>query len=301
MTIRGIYTALITPFLESFEVDWEGLRQLLHLQVQGGVDGLVLLGTTAETPTLTHQEQAQILRLAVEEVGDSLPLIVGTGGPCTRSVIEKNQWAYDLGASGVLVISPYYNRPNTTGLLAHFTKVAQHSPLPLYLYNHPVRTGCSLTSSTVISLAQHPKVQGIKECSSDLSQVNEFLFSTNPHHFSILAGDDACCIPLLSMGASGLVSVASNLYPQQMKDLIQSCLKGDLSQARERYHSLHPIIKACELGGNPAGVKFCMNQTNKPAGPCRLPIGPLTDQEQELSIQWLHQYSKNSTLSHQRI
>ena len=273
MKWSGLFTALITPFLEG-RLDEEGLCFNIAMQEQAGVDGLVILGTTGEAPTLSPTEKERILTLSRQKWKG--PLIVGTGTNCTQTTIEATAQAAILGADAALLISPYYNKPTQEGLYQHFKKVAAHAPIPLILYNHPGRTGVNLEPATLTRLAKLPNIVGIKESSDTL---NHEAFQLPD--FAILSGNDIATFPLMVLGAHGVVSVVSNLIPQEMKELVTACMQGDFAKAREVHMRLLPLFKASALESNPTPIKAAMHRLGLPAGLPRLPLSPLLPQNQQ--------------------
>lgn len=259
---------MITPFVED-RFDEAGFAHLLDRQVEAGVDGLTLLGSTSEEATLTREEKKSILRLGR---ATGLPLIVGIGTNCTRTTIEEIQFAVDEGASALLVTSPYYNRPTQEGLKAHFLSVANHSPLPLILYNHPGRTSVHIERATLETLVKHEQIQTLKDCSEDFDYLSD-LAANLP--LTLLSGNDSLTLPLMAIGGHGVISILSNLTPKKMKQLVDACACGDFSTARELHYELLPLFHATNVGSNPMGIKALMQGHNLPSGECRLPLASL--------------------------
>ncbi len=253
LTLRGAWTALYTPFDASGAVDVAGLRGLCERLTAAGV-GLVPCGTTGETPTLTPAEYDLVVRTAVEVAGGALPVIAGTGSNNTRATIAATQHARELGADAALVVAPYYNKPPQSALLAHFRAVADEGGLPVVLYNVPGRTGCNMTADTTLELAQHPNIVAMKEASADLDQIQRLIFEAPPG-FSVLSGDDAWTLPMLLLGAHGVVSVAGNVVPRSLGALVSAGLSGDLARARAVQERLLPLFRAIFLTTNPIPVK----------------------------------------------
>ncbi len=280
MICSGLYTALITPFDSRGELDEEGLDRNLDHQVKGGVDGLVVLGTTGEAPTLTLQEKERIVTRARHS---KLPLIVGCGTNSTTSTLETLCWAEALGADIAMVVNPYYNKPTQEGLYRHFSSLSDRSPLPLLLYNIPGRTGVNLAPKTVERLLAHTQIIGIKEAAADMVQLSELIsFKAKYPNFSVLAGDDGWTLSTLALGGDGVVSVASNLYPKEMQQLIASCKKEDYRNAAEIHHRLLPFFKACFVETNPIPIKAAMEQCGFAAGSPRPPLTSFAGELQSL-------------------
>lgn len=281
MKWSGLYTALITPFKEG-EVDEEGLRLLIQRQKSHGVAGIVLAGTTGEAPTLSAQEKELIIRIGKEEAGP-LPLIVGTGSNATNVTIENTQRAADLGADCALVVSPYYNKPTQEGLYQHFKAVAENCPIDLLIYNIPSRTGVNIHTSTLRKIAELPHVVGVKHSSEDLSQAADIVaeIKTAFPHFSLLCGDDAHTLPMMALGADGVVSGGSNLFSQEMLSLVSACQREDFVTARALHYQLLPLFKAASLETNPIPIKAALEMVGLPAGAPRLPLNTLSPQNRE--------------------
>jgi 4-hydroxy-tetrahydrodipicolinate synthase len=286
--ISGLYTALITPFDQKGKLDEKGLKTLIEEQLLADVDGVCMLGTTAETPTLSEKERKKILEIAVKAVKgkskNKTRLMVGTGGNCTSHVIERTQEAEAAGADSCLVVVPYYNRPTQEGLYLHFKAVANATKLPIVLYNVPARTGQNLEVKTVAKLAAIPNIVGIKEASGNISQIMDLIAETSKvkESFSVLSGDDALALPLIALGGCGLISVVSNLLPKMIKLMVENALEGDFDGARSIHYKLLPVFRAAFIETNPAPLKTLMNLSDLPAGPCRLPLAPLSQENHHL-------------------
>jgi 4-hydroxy-tetrahydrodipicolinate synthase len=265
-TFRGLYTALITPFDPDGEVNEEKLRELLHLQIDANVDGIVVLGTTGEAPTLKAKEKSAIIAIAREVMPKNLPLLVGTGSYSTAETIENSLEAKRLGADGLLIVTPYYNRPSQEGLYRHYQAVLESVDLPIVVYNIPARTGQNLQTETLIRLAEHPNICGVKEVSGQLMEVIEKL------NISVLSGDDAMTLACAALGGDGIISVASNLIPDQMRALTHAALRGDMEEARERHYALMPLFRALSCDTNPIPIKAAMELAGMAVGGYRLPL-----------------------------
>jgi 4-hydroxy-tetrahydrodipicolinate synthase len=258
---RGIYTALVTPFKEDGEIDWASFDKLIEHQISGGVDGLVVCGTTAETPTLTQDEKDALFKRTQEITSGSIPLIVGTGTNSTKTTIEASKKAADNGADGLLVVTPYYNKPTQLGMVDHFIEVSKAVPsTSIVLYDVPGRTGVSLAVDSVKSiLDQTENVVSIKDATGDLSRVTKFTKETSDD-FNVLSGDDPMFFPSLCLGADGVVSVASNLIPDHMAALYSAFEKGDLAGAREIHNRLTDLFSDLFIESNPVPVKVAMKE-----------------------------------------
>lgn len=284
--LRGVYTAIITPFTESGEVDFEGLSHNLQYQLQKGIDGIVVLGTTGETPTLTEKEKEAIIRFAVKEVKGKTHLMVGTGSYSTRQTIENTAKAKDLGADSALIVTPYYNKPTQEGLYLHFKAVTAACNLPICIYNIQGRTGQNILTDTLKKISDLPGIIGVKEASGNIAQMSDVIetIGRKRSQFSVLSGDDALTLPLISLGGHGVISVVSNLIPGPIIQMTHAALKGDFCKARELYYQLMPTFKAAFIETNPIPIKAAMQMRKMPAGPCRLPLCNLLP-ENDLKLQ----------------
>lgn len=275
MKLEGLFTALITPFKENGEVDTAGLKKNIAEQIRAGVDGLVLLGTTGEAPTLSFEEKKAIIQAAKEEINRRVPLIIGTGTNCTKTTIGWTVLAKETGCDAALVITPYYNKPTQSGIVRHFEAIAKETDLPLIAYNHPGRTGTFIEPSTLFKLASIPSVIGLKEASSDLKLVKR-LIEKLPKDFKLLSGCDTLTYPMMEYGASGVISVVSNIQPARMQQMVHLALEKKWEEARSIHHELLPLMELLELETNPIPVKAAMNLLKKPAGLPRLPLTELS-------------------------
>ena len=278
--LKGAFTALITPMKENGDVDYDGFKKLINFQLEQGIDGLVPLGTTGETPTLDEDEEEKLIRIAVDEVKGKVPIIIGTGSNDTKHMMIYTKRAKDMGADAALVVTPYYNKPNDDGLFRHF-QAAAGIGIPIVIYNIASRTARNIPTALMEKIAAIPGISGVKESSGDLGQMGDVIqsiafprkASANP--FAVLSGDDAFALPLLALGGDGLVSVVSNLVPGRVKALVKACLDGDFEEGRRIHFELLPLIKAAFLETNPVPIKAALNWAGLPAGPARLPMGKL--------------------------
>jgi len=265
------YTALITPFDKEGKLDEEGFqRNLTHQNV---VDGLVVLGTTGEVPTLTWPEKKRLIILARP---GCLHLMVGCGAYSTSQTLENLKRAADLGADSALVVTPYYNKPTQEGLFRHFKTLAQSSPLPIIVYNIQGRTSINLKTETLKRLAELPQIVGVKEGSGNISQISEVIALKKLYpDFLVYAGDDTLTLPLMALGGDGVISVTSNLVPKLMKELVDACKTGDYTHAQQLHHRLAPLFQASGFETNPIPIKAAMDMAGFAAGAPRLPLTPL--------------------------
>ena len=280
MTFQGAFTALVTPMKESGEVDYDGFRRLVNFQIDEGIDGLVPLGTTGETPTLEEDEEERLIKIAVEEVKGRVPIIVGAGSNDTKHMAMYVKRAKELGADAALVVTPYYNKPNDDGLLRHF-EAAAGVGIPIVVYNIASRTALNIPTPLMEKIAKIPGIAGVKEASGDLKQMCEvmqniaFPRKESGNSFSVLSGDDLFTLPLMALGGDGIISVISNLVPAKVKALTKACSAKNFEEAKKIHFELMPLIKAAFVETNPAPIKQAMTWAGLPGGPCRLPLGRL--------------------------
>jgi len=255
MFFRGVAPALVTPFTAEDEIDETAFCDLIETQIDGGVSGLVVLGTTGENPTVTVEERRRLVDLAVETADGRVPVIVGTGTNNTEESVDFSTAAIEAGADGLLVVGPYYNKPSQAGFVSHVKTIAEAADAPLILYNVPGRTSFNLEAETTLQLAEEvPQVVGVKEASGDLEQIADILHH-RPDDFAVYSGDDEITLPLLAMGGDGAVSVISNALPKPFSRLVAAGLNGDLATAREIHFDLLPAMRACFLETNPIPIK----------------------------------------------
>lgn len=271
MTFEGAFTAQITPFDDDGNLDEDGFRQNIESQIEGGIDGLVPVGTTGECATLTHEEHKRVIEIAVDTVGGEVPVIAGTGSNSTHEALELTRHAAETDADAVLLVAPYYNKPTQRGLYEHYKTLAEEVEIPQIIYNIPSRTGRNIEAETLTKLSKLENVAGVKEASGDLKQVMEIVQNTGDD-FDILSGDDNLTLPILSLGGVGAVSVASNLLPGRVSNLVNSYLKGDAQKAQDIHYELLPLFKALFLETNPGPVKAAMDILGNPAGKPRSPL-----------------------------
>lgn len=273
---EGVYPAIITPFTRdpACGLDLDGLRSNIEFLISRGVDGIVPCGSTGESATLTFEEHEQVIGLAVEAAAGRVPVLAGTGSNNTAEAIRFTRAARNLGADGALVISPYYNKPNRSGLIKHFTKLADLD-LPIVLYNVPGRTGQNLSPDLIVELADHPNIVGVKEASGNLEQVSRIIEGTRDKDFAVLSGDDGLTLPMLALGAKGVISVAANVEPARMAAMYGAFVKGDLAEAQRLHYELAPLFRALFIDTNPIPVKKAVGLRGMAAGPVRLPLDEL--------------------------
>lgn len=279
---KGVGVALVTPFLENGDIDFGALRSLVDSVIAGGVDFLCVLGTTAETPCLSAAERLLVMETVAETAAARVPLLLGCGGNNTREVVNFLQTA-DLSAyQGVLIVTPYYNRPSQEGLFCHFESIASVSPLPVVLYNVPGRTGVNLQTETTIRIANAcQNVVAIKEASGNLEQIGEIL-RLAPDGFEVLSGDDALTLNMVAMGAVGVISVVGNACPSEYTSLVHAALQADNERAQLWQSRLGNLYKLLMVDGNPSGVKALLAEQKKIKNILRLPLVPARVETQDL-------------------
>ncbi len=272
----GVGTALITPFSKG-EVDFFAFSKLIEYQIANGADALIACGTTAETPTLSAAERLACITFVCEQVAHRIPVIAGCGCNDTKKTIEASKEALSAGADALLLVTPYYNRPSEDGMISHFFTIADAVEKPILLYNVPARTGVDLSAHACAALSCHENIAGIKEASGNVAKAEKIL-SHCGHDFSLYCGDDALTLPMMALGAQGVISVCSNLIPAQMHALCASCLQGDLIQARTQSRALMPLWEALASEVNPVPIKAAMEL----AGRCRATVrSPLCEAQEE--------------------
>jgi 4-hydroxy-tetrahydrodipicolinate synthase len=277
MLFRGVAPALVTPFTADDEIDEDAFRGLIQRQIDGGVSGLVVLGTTGENPTITDEERRRLVDIAVETADGRVPVIIGTGTNNTDQSVAYSEAAAEAGADGVLVVGPYYNKPSQAGFRGHVEAIADATDTPIILYNVPGRTSFNIEPETALQLGEEvPQVVGVKEASGDIDQISEILLH-RPDDFAVYSGDDAMTLPLLALGADGVVSVISNALPERISAMVDDGLDGDLAAAREQHFALLPAMKACFLETNPVPIKEVCGTLGWMEPHVRLPLETLDE------------------------
>jgi 4-hydroxy-tetrahydrodipicolinate synthase len=276
---RGTFTALVTPFRNG-DVDLAALEKLIEAQVAAGITGVVAVGTTGESPTLTHDEREVVIRKCVEIARGRCTVLAGTGSYSTRDAIEATQAAEQLGANGALIVAPYYNKPSQEGLFRHFKAIADATTLPITLYNIPGRCGVDIGADTVVRLAGACKnIMSIKEASGSVERVGELRIRL-PESFTILSGDDSLTLPFMSVGAVGVVSVASNLLPAEVCALVKAAESGDVKSAQKLHGRLLPLFKDLFIEPNPVPIKTALSWRGAMSSEVRLPLCEMTEANQ---------------------
>jgi 4-hydroxy-tetrahydrodipicolinate synthase len=274
--LQGTGVALVTPFKADFEIDYDALGRVIDFVIRGGVEYLVSLGTTGETPTLSSEEKISILRFTIDKAQGRVPVVAGIGGNNTRELLKDLQKFPLEKTVAVLSASPYYSKPSQEGLFLHYKALAEASPKPIILYNVPGRTGRNVNASTVIRLARDvSNIAGIKEAGGDMAQCMQIL-RDRPEDFLVVSGDDALALPQLACGMDGVISVAGNSFPQKFSDLVRYCLKGDFKSAKTINDQLIEGYELLFAENNPAGVKAALSELGIIENHLRLPLVPLS-------------------------
>lgn len=281
MKLGSLLTAMVTPFQDDGTLDPGQAARLAQHLVEIGNEGVVVAGTTGESPTLTDEEKLELFRAVVGEIGGRATVVAGTGTNDTRHSIELTKEAEKLGVDAIMAVVPYYNRPNQEGLYQHFRAIAESTSLPVMLYNVPSRTGANLLPETVARLAQIDNIVAVKEASGDLNQVSEIRRLTPPE-FDIYSGDDALTLPILSLGGVGVVSVAGHVVGRRLRAMIEAYQKGDVRTATDIHLELWPIFKVMFVTTNPIPVKTAVNMLGLTVGPLRSPLGPPSEEEETM-------------------
>ena len=288
--LRGAFTAMITPMKEDGSIDYDGYRKLLRFQMEEGIDGLVPLGTTGETPTLDEDEEQRIIDVVMEEVrafekerGVKVPVVLGAGSNNTRDAVRYTERAKKAGADAALVVTPYYNKPSSEGIFRHFEAVSRVG-IPILVYNIAGRTGKNIDTPTLSRIADLPNIAGVKEASGSISQMTDVIDTIKSKHpdFAVLSGDDAMTLPLIACGGDGVVSVVSNAAPALVSEMVKAALSGDYEAARKIHYRLLPFFKAAFVDGNPTSIKYAMRVKGLPSGSVRLPLVDVHDEAKKI-------------------
>lgn len=272
--LKGMGIALVTPFKADGSLDYEALVKLVEYQVQNGTDYLVVLGTTAETPTLTETEKAEIKRLVVTQVRRRVPVVLGVGGNCTRAVVDTLRQADLQDVDAILSVVPYYNKPSQEGIFRHYEAIAEATTRPVILYNVPGRTGTNMTAETTLRLARtFRNIVAVKEASGNIKQMNDII-KNKPADFQVISGDDGITYPLIALGAVGVISVIGNAFPREFSRMVRLALEGDYDNARVIHSRFMELFDLLFVDGNPAGVKSMLNMMGFIENRLRLPLVP---------------------------
>ncbi len=287
MELKGAITALVTPFLQDGSVDYRGLESNVQYQLDNGINGLLPLGTTGETPTLTLDEQKKIVESVVALAKGKVPIIVGTGSYDTKKTIEMTKHAEEWGADAALVVTPYYNKPTNKGLVMHFKAVAEAVKIPIVVYNIAGRTGKNIDTPTMKKIAEIPNIIAVKEASGDINQMMDVIQQIPK--LTVMSGDDNMTFPLMALGGKGVISVISNLVPDKVAALTDAALAGEWEEARKIHYELLPLCRAAFIETNPIPIKAAMTMKGLAGGSYRLPMCEMEEANKEKLRQVLEQ------------
>jgi 4-hydroxy-tetrahydrodipicolinate synthase len=278
MNLGQVLTAMVTPFDQYGEIDFDATRNLVNYLILNGTDGIVVAGTTGESPTLTKEEKVELFKFVVNVVDGRIPVIAGTGSNNTKASISLTKEAEKAGVNGIMLVAPYYSKPSQEGLFQHFKAIAESTSLPVMLYNIPGRSVVNLSVETVVRLSKIENITSIKEASGNLDQMAEIISKT-PSDFILYSGDDSLTLPVLSIGGAGVVSVASHVFGNELQEMVNQFKKGNVQEASFAHRTLLPKFKALFVAPSPSPVKAALNMTGIQVGDVRLPMVPLTEEE----------------------
>ncbi|MDQ1145664.1 4-hydroxy-tetrahydrodipicolinate synthase [Bacillus sp. SORGH_AS 510] len=280
MNFGQVLTAMVTPFDQHGEIDFIATKELINYLIANGSDGLVIAGTTGESPTLTTEEKVELFKFVVEVVNHRVPVIAGTGSNNTRASINLTKQAENAGVDGIMLVTPYYNKPSQEGLYQHFKAIAESTSLPVMLYNIPGRSVVNMTVETIVRLSKINNIVTVKEASGNLDAMADIINQTS-NDFTLYSGDDGLTLPVLAIGGTGVVSVASHIIGNQLQEMINQFKNGAINEAAETHRNLLPIIRALFAAPSPSPVKAALNIVGVHVGGVRFPLVPLTDEEQK--------------------
>ncbi|MBV5303755.1 MAG: 4-hydroxy-tetrahydrodipicolinate synthase [Chlorobium sp.] len=285
--LSGSAVALVTPFRQDRSIDSDALRRLVQFHIEAGTDIIITCGTTGESPTLSGEEQFEIIRTAKDEAGGRIMVAAGAGTNDTKHAVELAKNAEKAGAAALLSVAPYYNKPSQEGIYQHYRHIAEAVSVPIIIYNVPGRTGCNVTSSTILRLARDfENIAAVKEASENIGQISELL-EERPDHFSVLTGEDSLILPFMAMGGDGAISVAANQIPAQIKQLIEAVRRGDLEEARSINRRYRKLLKLNFIESNPVPIKYALSRMGMIEENYRLPLVPLSPESKQIIDQEL--------------
>ncbi len=277
MELTGVYTAMVTPF-SGGAVDYGMLREMVEFQIAGGVDGLLPMGTTGESPTLSFDEHSKVIQTVIETANKRCIVMAGTGANCTREAVQLTREAKEMGADCSLQVTPYYNKPSQEGLYRHFSTVADQAGLPVVLYNVPGRAGKEIAVPTIARLSENENIIAVKEAGGSVERVSQILAACD---ITVLSGDDALTIPMMSVGAKGIISVASNIIPAEVKEMVAAMAAGELAKARELHQKYYPVFRDMFIDTNPIPIKAAMAMKGLINEEYRLPLCEMREADRE--------------------
>lgn len=278
----GSAVAIVTPYADD-SIDYDSLSNLIEFHIKNATDAIVVAGTTGEASTMNEEEHREIIRFTVEKTGGRIPVIAGTGSNCTRKAVEMSRYAESVGADGLLVVTPYYNKGTQRSIIAHYKEIASNVDIPIIAYNVPGRTGMNILPATAKELSSIENIVGLKEASGDISQIAEII-RICPEDFYIYSGNDDSIVPLLSLGGKGVISVVANILPRQTHDMVESYLDGDVKKACGLQLSMNGLINALFIETNPIPIKHSMNLMGFNVGKLRLPLVPISAENEKILI-----------------
>ena len=281
MNLKGTTVAMVTPFTKEDEVDEAGMRENINYLIDRGVDGLLAAGTTGESATITHDEQRKMIDILVDEVNGKVKAIAGAGSNSSKEALGLVKYAENSGADAALVITPYYNKPQQHGLVEHYKMLEEKTNIPIIVYNVPSRTGTDIGVETIVEIAKFEKIVAIKEANPDLDKVSatiKRLQDEDVQDFMVLSGNDNLTLPMISLGAMGVISVVANVDPARMSQMVNSALEGDYNRASQLHYELYDLMKVLFVESNPVPAKDSLNMMGRPAGHVRLPLAPMKNE-----------------------
>ena len=281
MNLKGTTVAMVTPFTKEDGVDEAGMRENINYLIDNGVDGLLAAGTTGESATITHDEQRKMIDILVDEVNGRVKAIAGAGSNSSKEALGLVQYAENSGADAALVITPYYNKPQQHGLYEHYKMLEESTNIPIIVYNVPSRTGTDIDVETIVEVAKLDKIVAIKEANPDMDKVSATLKGLQDQdvkNFMVISGNDNLTLPMISMGAMGVISVVANVDPARMSQMVNAALEGDFIKAQELHYELYDLMKVLFIESNPVPTKDSLNMIGRPAGHVRMPLAPMKDE-----------------------
>lgn len=288
INLRGVYPAMCTPFYDDGSIDFKTLRDNAKRLEDSGVDGLVPMGSTGESATVSHDEHIEVIENVLDSV--DIPVIAGSGSNSTEEALSLSRRAKSAGADALLLISPYYNKPMQRGFENHYKTIANSVDIPQIVYNVPSRTGKSLESQTVVNLARHENIVGYKAASGNMGRVSQIIEETEKHNFNVMSGNDGETLPILSMGGTGCISVVANVVPQLTREMVHSALRGDFEEAKKLHHNLGELSRAMFIETNPIPVKAALEEKGYGNGNLRSPLSEINQKNRERLCTILAEY-----------
>lgn len=290
---KGSGVALVTPFNEDFSINYNELKKLINFQIENGTDAIIICGTTGESSTLSEEEKKSIIKFTIDTVNKRVPVIAGTGSNNTESTINLSKYAQFQGADGLLIVTPYYNKCTQTGLFMHYEKIASNTSLPIILYNVPSRTCVNIEPQTVIKLSKIPNIIGIKEASSNISQIANIISNTS-NDFSVYSGNDDQILPILSLGGKGVISVLANIFPKETHDICYEFFNGNIEVSKMLQFKYLNLCKSLFIEVNPIPIKEAMNYLDFKVGKCRLPLCNMDKENKKILIENINKVNYNT-------